>query len=159
MTKLSFKAADFASSVVLLKNGSCLEVRRDTLTGKAIPDRRTWASEAEWRASFPPVPSAQPKLEVVEIKEETLEIPAVVVAAPTTTAAEFTDTVQRLVNDLSKAPAACNALSDLLLAAPESLRDHIRRNHYFLTLLRAGMHQHAGLPSAEAVLTDYTPLF
>lgn len=364
MTKLSYKIGDFASSVVLLKDGSCLEVRRGALTGKAIPDRRTWASEAEWRATLPAsavdatsrlhqlllahdfltaynvygtdntlpslnelldyvmtaegrdvldhnayamrsvqkyayeinydakattairrkallflrttdfninllydrccgrcdrckrkanilrpltqeeedtinahlrqeagssnvqmtylmdaehavspadLPSnltkltpeqviickkltasleqfkqmprfrviysfpAVPKLEVEEVKaavkteekmpapvkvgrmseSEVAEIKAEVVETP----AEFSDTVQRLLEYLSGAPASCNALSDLLMAAPESLRDHIRRNHYLLTCLRAGMHHHAGLPSAEAVLTAYTPLF
>jgi hypothetical protein len=53
MTKLSYKYADFASTVVPLKDGRLLEVRRGPLTGKAIPDRRTWASEEEWRATLP----------------------------------------------------------------------------------------------------------
>lgn len=61
MTKLSFKTADFASTVVPIKGGRYMEVRRGPLTGKAIPNRRTWGSEAAWRATLPP-PDATTRL-------------------------------------------------------------------------------------------------
>jgi hypothetical protein len=51
--KLSYKDATVQSSVVRLKRGGVMEVRRDQLTGSNIPDRKTWASAEAWRASLP----------------------------------------------------------------------------------------------------------
>ena len=44
-----------ASTVVVLSDGSCLELRRGTITWPNFPKnnlRKTWASEVEWRASL-----------------------------------------------------------------------------------------------------------
>lgn len=51
--KLSYKDDTVQSSVVRLKRGGVMEVRRNELTGAAIPDRKTWASAEAWRASLP----------------------------------------------------------------------------------------------------------
>jgi hypothetical protein len=52
--KYSFKASNpgHNSTVVTLKDGALLEVRRGTLTGTAIQDRKTWASLMDWYASL-----------------------------------------------------------------------------------------------------------
>jgi hypothetical protein len=51
--KLTYKDATTQSSVIRLKRGGVMEVRRNELTGAAIPDRKTWPSAEAWRASLP----------------------------------------------------------------------------------------------------------
>jgi hypothetical protein len=51
--KLTYKDATTQSSVVRLKDGRVMEVRRNELTGAAIPDRQFWPSAEAWRASLP----------------------------------------------------------------------------------------------------------
>jgi hypothetical protein len=53
MAKFSFKNAEMQSTVVVLRDGRAMEVRRGELTGAAIPDRVYWASLAAWRAWLP----------------------------------------------------------------------------------------------------------
>jgi hypothetical protein len=58
-TKLSYKSGkedrEGDSSVVVLRNGSLLEVRNgnNTFKGPTHSDRRTWATLEEWRANLP----------------------------------------------------------------------------------------------------------
>jgi hypothetical protein len=51
--KLSYKDATTQSSVVRLKDGRVMEVRRGELTGSNIPNRRFWDSAEAWRDSLP----------------------------------------------------------------------------------------------------------
>ena len=55
MSKLSFKNEAIKSSVVVLKDGSCLEVRYGDKTKWGPTEKRNkWASVAAWRATLPP---------------------------------------------------------------------------------------------------------
>jgi hypothetical protein len=51
--KLTYKDAQVQSSVIRLKDGRVMEVRRNQLTGSAIPDRQFWGNAEAWRASLP----------------------------------------------------------------------------------------------------------
>ena len=54
MSKLSFKNEAMKSSVVVLKDGSCLEVRCNDKTKWAAGEKRNkWPSVAAWRATLP----------------------------------------------------------------------------------------------------------
>lgn len=51
--KFSYKSPSFQSSIVQLRGGTVLEVRRGNLTGNALPDKRTWPSVKAWKQTLP----------------------------------------------------------------------------------------------------------
>lgn len=53
MTKLSCKIGDFASSVVVLKDGRAMEVRRGDETRFRGLGRTYWPSVDAWKATLP----------------------------------------------------------------------------------------------------------
>lgn len=53
MTKYSFKSVEKKSSVVVLKDGRVMELRRENKTCFAKGERQFWASLDEWKATLP----------------------------------------------------------------------------------------------------------